>query len=134
MNDIQSNKKVAARYLELVAKGDAKGVADLFTEDGAIIVPSSTDLPDETRGRKAVEQLVAQVLTVFPKTGLHVKIDQMTCEDNRVAAVCHAEGAISASGKPYDNRYHFLFYFEGGKIKEVHEYMDSLLLQKTFFT
>jgi uncharacterized protein (TIGR02246 family) len=133
MNDIESNKKVARRYLELVAQGDAKGTAALFTEDGAIVVPSSTNLPDETRGRAAVEQLVAQVLTVFPKTGLHVKIDQMTCEDNRVAAVAHAEGAISADGKRYDNRYHFLFYFEDGKIKEVHEYMDSLLLQNIFF-
>lgn len=132
MSTIETNRAVARQYLELIAAGDADGVAELFTDDGAILVQSNTLFPPEVRGREAIRGLMAGLPAIFPETGLRIVIDQTTAEDDRVAVVAHSE-AVHASGRPYPNRYHFLLYFRDGKITESHEYMDSLLLTDVFF-
>lgn len=132
MSDIERNKKIAADYLELIAKGDADAVAELFVDDGAIIVQSKTLLPPEVRGKEAIRALIGSLPQMFPETGLRVIPDILTAEENRVSIIGHSE-AIHISGKPYNNRYHFLLVFRGDKIFESHEYLDSLLLTNVFF-
>lgn len=132
MFDIETNRALARRYIELVAAGDAEAVANLFTDDGAILVKSRTLIPSETRGKDAIRDMIAMLPSVFPETGLKIIIDQTTAEDDRVAIVAHSE-AMHISGKPYNNSYHFLLTFKDGKLFESHEYMDSLLLTDVFF-
>lgn len=132
MDTLEKNKQLASRYLELIAKGDADAVAEMFTDDGAIILQSRTLLPPEVRGKEAIRALIASLPSIFPETGLRVIVDVLTAEGDRVAIQAHSE-AIHASGKPYNNRYHFLLFFEDGKISESHEYFDSLLLTDVFF-
>lgn len=132
MNDVANNKKVARQYLELISKGDAQGVVDLFTDDGAIIVESHTMLPPEVRGKEAILGLMTMLPQMFPETGLKIIIDDVTAEENRVAIRARSD-AKHASGKMYQNRYHFLLYFKDGKISSSHEYLDSLLLTDVMF-
>ena len=132
MTDLDANKAVAARYLDLIAKGEADAVAAMFVEDGAIMVQSETMLPPEVRGRDAIRALIGGLPQIFPETGLRITVDVMTAEEDRVAIVAHSE-AVHASGKPYRNRYHFLLYIRDGLIVESHEYLDSLLLTDVFF-
>ena len=132
MANLEQNKQLARQYLELIAKGEADAVAQMFTEDGAIIVQSRTLLPPEVRGREAIRGLISTLPSVFPETGLRIIVDTVTAEDDRVAIQAHSD-AIHVSGKPYNNRYHFLLFFEDGKIRESHEYLDSLLLTDVFF-
>jgi ketosteroid isomerase-like protein len=132
MPNIEENKQVARRYLELIGQGDARGVADLFTDNGSIIVQSRTRLSPEVRGREKVFDLISGLSEIFPETGLRITVDEVTAEDNRVSIVAHSD-AVHSSGKPYNNRYHFLLYIQDGKIAEAHEYMDSLLLTEVFF-
>lgn len=132
MNDVATNKKLARDYLENISKGDVEAVVNLFTDDGAIIVESSTMLPSETRGKEAIRGLVSMLPQLFPETGLKIIIDDVTAEENRVSVRAHSD-AMHVSGKPYNNRYHFLLYFADGKISSSHEYLDSLLLTDVFF-
>jgi ketosteroid isomerase-like protein len=132
MSNLEANKAIAAEYFARIAVGDAEGTAALFTENGAIILPSKTLLPSEVRGRDAIRELIGGIGTMFPETGLKVIPDLMTAEDNRVAVVGHSE-AVHASGKPYSNHYHFLLVFEEGLIAESHEYMDTLHMTDVFF-
>lgn len=132
MSNLEANKAVAREYFERIAAGDAEGTAALFTDDGAIILPSKTLLPSEVRGRDAIRQLIAGVGELFPQTGLKVIPDLMTAEDDRVAVIGHSE-AEHVSGKPYRNRYHFLLVIRDGKIAESHEYMDTLHMTDVFF-
>lgn len=131
-SSLEENKELARRYLDRISAGDAEGIADLFTEDGAILVQSSTPFPPEVRGREAIRALMNRLPDVFPGTGLKIIIDEVTAEENRVSIVSHTD-AIHVSGKPYLNRYHFLLYFDGGKIQESHEYLDSLHLRDVLF-
>ncbi|MDM8010931.1 MAG: nuclear transport factor 2 family protein [Parasphingorhabdus sp.] len=132
MNDIAKNKQIAREYLERIAAGDIDGVVNLFTEDGAIIVESETMLPPEVRGKDAIRGLVGMLPELFPETGLKIIVDDVTAEENRVSVRAHSK-AVHVSGKPYENRYHFLLYFEDGKIASSHEYLDSLYLTDVFF-
>lgn len=132
MSNIEANRALAREYLDLIAAGDADAVANLFTDDGAIIVKSKTLLPAETRGKEAIRGMIGMLPQFFPETGLKIYVDETTAEDDRVAIVAHSE-AVHASGKPYNNNYHFLLKFRDGKIFESHEYLDSLLLTDVFF-
>lgn len=132
MNEVEKNKQIARSYLELIGKGDVDAVVDLFTDDGAIIVESKTMLPPEVRGKEAIRGLVAMLPQIFPETGLRIIVDDVTAEENRVAIRAHSD-AKHVSGKMYQNRYHFLLYFEDGKISSSHEYLDSLHLTDVFF-
>jgi len=53
----------------------------------------------------------------------------MTAEDDRVAVEVSGE-SIHASGKPYNNKYHFLLIIRDGKIIQLKEYMDTQLAAK----
>lgn len=132
MNDVATNKQLASQYLERIGKGDADGVANMFVDDGAIIIESKTLLPPEVRGKDAIRELITALPQMFPETGLRIIVDEVTAEENRVAIRAHSD-AKHASGKMYQNRYHFLLYFRDGKIVSSHEYLDSLHLTDVFF-
>lgn len=132
MSDVATNKKLARDYLENIGKGDVEAVVSMFTDDGAIIVESKTLLPPEVRGKDAIRELMTALPQMFPETGLRIIIDDVTAEENRVAIRAHSD-AKHASGKLYQNRYHFLLYFKDGKIVSSHEYLDSLHLTDVFF-
>lgn len=132
MNDVAKNKQIARNYLECIGKGEVDSVVGMFTDDGAIIVESKTLLPPEVRGKEAIHGLMTMLPQMFPETGLKIIIDDVTAEENRVAIRAHSD-AKHASGKMYQNRYHFLLYFQDGKISSSHEYLDSLHLTDVFF-
>lgn len=132
MSDFEANKAVARAYFERIAAGDAEGTANLFTEDGKLMVMGKTLLPQMTQGRAAIKEMIGALPQLFPETGLKVIPDMFTCEEDRVAIVGHSE-AVHASGKPYNNQYHFLLTIRDGKIAESREYMDTLLVTNVFF-
>ena len=132
MSNLEANKAVARQYFELIAAGDAEGTANLFTEDGKLMVMGKTLLPEVTVGREAIKQMIAALPQLFPETGLKVIPDIFTAEDDRVAVIAHSE-AVHVSEKPYNNRYHFLLIIRDGKIAESREFMDTLLVTNVFF-
>lgn len=132
MSDLEANKAIAKEYFARIAAGDAQGTADLFTEDGAILLMGNTLLPKETRGREAIAGLIGMLPQFFPETGLKVIGDIFTAEDDRVAVIGHSE-AVHVSGKPYNNNYHFLLIIKDGKIAESREYLDTELVTDVFF-
>ena len=132
MSNSEANKALVVEYFRRIAASDAEGAADMFAEDGAIILPSKTLLPSETRGRDAIKALIAPLGEIFPETGHRVILDLMTAEEDRVAATGHSE-SVHASGRLYNNQYHFLFIIRDGKFLESREYMDTLHLTDVFF-
>jgi ketosteroid isomerase-like protein len=54
-------------------------------------------------------------------------IHRITAEDDRVAVEAESF-ATHVSGKPYNNKYHFLMRYRDGKLLEFKEYMDTELV------
>jgi ketosteroid isomerase-like protein len=55
----------------------------------------------------------------------------VTAEGDRVAVEAEGKCALP-NGKRYDNTYHFLLRIRDGRIFEVREYADTLLVVRTF--
>ena len=48
--------------------------------------------------------------------------------------VCLSEGVMrSRTGREYNNRYAFIFKFDGGKISSITEYLDTALVETALY-
>jgi hypothetical protein len=57
--------------------------------------------------------------------------DRFIADDNYVVVECRGKTTTNR-GRPYNNKYCFVFRMEDRKIKEVTEYMDTQLVVTTF--
>jgi ketosteroid isomerase-like protein len=73
--------------------------------------------------KKNFPALFGDVKDMFPD-GLKMIIHNMIGERDYVAVEAESYGK-HASGKIYNNRYHFLFRFKDGLILEMKEYFDT---------
>jgi ketosteroid isomerase-like protein len=123
---LERNKQVARDFFEALGRADADAIADAFSEDGTswtlgTLPFSGVHHPPEIR------QLAKEILFAFPK-GLRFTIRTLTAEEDRVAVEAEGDG-IHASGKPYHNDYHLLMRVRGGKIVELREYLDTMMVR-----
>jgi ketosteroid isomerase-like protein len=58
------------------------------------------------------------------KGPLRFTVSGLTAEGDRVAVEAESYGEV-LNGKVYNNRYHFLLIFAGGKVSVVREYNDT---------
>lgn len=65
------------------------------------------------------------------KDGLEMNIIGMIAEGDKVAAEIRSYADL-IDGRVYENQYHMLFTHRRGKIVEVREYADTLLIAKMF--
>lgn len=77
-------------------------------------------------GRIGLDQFKLQMSNIYKvlKTPVYLTIDHVTAEGDRVAVEAESF-ATHVSGKPYNNKYHFLMRFRDGKLLEFKEYMDT---------
>lgn len=125
-----SNKAVVRKFFELLGQGRAEQALEHLSADAQWWVAGS--LPVSGVKTKA-EYLatVARLRLAFPQ-GLSFTVNGLTAGDGRVAAEVSSDG-LAATGRRYQNQYHFLFVFSGdGKIARVKEYMDTLHWKETF--
>ncbi len=78
------------------------------------------------RQRAQIERLLEGVKRAMPGGMQHV-VHGVIAEGDRVAVEVEARGE-RGDGRPYHNRYHFLFEIRDGLIVAVREYMDTLAL------
>lgn len=70
-------------------------------------------------------------LFVHMKNGLEMTVIGMIAEGDKVAAEIRSHADLT-DGRVYENQYHMLFTVRQGKIVEVREYADTLLISKMF--
>jgi ketosteroid isomerase-like protein len=63
--------------------------------------------------------------------GLEMSVIGMIAEGDKVAAEIRSHADLT-DGRVYENQYHMLFTHRQGKIVEVREYADTLLIAKMF--
>jgi len=122
----EANKKVVLSYFENFSAGKVDAVLALVADSATFWIAGKPDkfalAGAKTKGQFA--DLLKGVGAAMPK-GLRLTPTGITAEGDRVAAEVEAHGE-TASGKIYDNRYHFLFEIREGKIQAVREYFDTM--------
>jgi uncharacterized protein len=121
---VEDNKRIARRFFECLSRGDTRAVLDLYTDDATVWTAGSLAFSGR-RSKQEVAPLMEGILGAFPK-GLRFTIHGMTAEGERVAVEAESHGH-HASGKLYNNLYHFLLVVREGKVREFKEYLDTKL-------
>lgn len=120
----EENKKIAIGLLEDLSKGNINGVLNAMAESATWWVSGNLPELSGTKSKKEIAELFGNLGSLFPK-GLTVTVDNAIAEGDRVAVEAHSYGE-AATGRLYQNKYHWLFEVRGGKVHVVKEYMDTL--------
>ena len=84
-------------------------------------------------GLKDVEEnLLAEIFKrTDQEAGLKLEVIETISEGDKVVA--RVQGTVEAKYGPYNNTYCHVFTVRGGKIAEDIEYLDTLLIHKTWY-
>ena len=127
MSDLTgNNKKLVEDFFSILSSG-SQDYLDFYTEE-SIIWTAGENAIGGSRSKSEVVGFAKSILDSFPD-GISFNVVNLIAENDCVAA--EVEGtAVHVSGKPYNNKYHFLLKIKDNKILELKEYMDTQLAAK----
>ncbi len=132
---VESNKAVVRRYFKAIEDADYDTIEKLLADQVRFWLPPSVPDGAELAGRTDIMRNIRESIAGLYDVGvgLHPEIRHLTAEDDRVAAELVIRGRSKASGRDYENHYHFLFVIRGGRIAEFHEHLDTLYAFRALF-
>jgi uncharacterized protein len=127
----EENKRLMQRVFDELSRGNSPALIEVLADDVEWHITGTTKFSRTYRGKATVMNdlivpLFSQLADQFVMTA-----DRFIAGDNFV--VVEARGkATTKTGRPYNNKYCWVFRLEDGKVKEVTEYMDTQLVVTTF--
>lgn len=122
MSEIERNKQLARDFFAALTRGDVAAIIDAYAEDGTVQTMGNT-LISGVFDKSQIRQAAGAIFEAFPN-GLEFTIHHLTAEGDRVAVEAESRG-VHASGKLYNNKYHFFMQFRDGQLLRLREYMDT---------
>ena len=127
-----ANKRLVMSYFESFSAGRFTDLLALMADGATIWIAGK---PDKfalagTKTKMQFADTLKGVAAAMPK-GLRLTPKGIVAEGERVAAEVEAYG-VTATGKVYNNLYHFLFEIREGKIQSVREYFDTMHAKEVF--
>ena len=126
MSQIEKNKELVQEFFNLLSSGSDKYLD--FYNDESVIWTAGENAIGGSRSKSEVVGFAKSVLDSFPE-GINFNVVNLVAENDYVAAEVEGSG-MHVSGKPYNNKYHFLLKIKDNKILELKEYMDTQLAAK----
>ena len=127
-DDGKANRQVMETLFAALSQGDAGPFIEALADDVRWEVTGTSRWSRTYEGKRAVMQdFLGPVMANFA-TQYRNNARRMTVEGDRVVVECRGEVTTKA-GKPYNNEYCWVFRLEGGRIKEVTEYMCTKLAE-----
>jgi uncharacterized protein len=127
----EENKRLMQQVFEELAKGNSQALVEMLADDVDWHVTGTTKFSRTYHGKTSLmNDLVVPLFSQFADQ-LIMFADRFIADDNYVVVEAHGK-ATTKTGRPYNNKYCFVFRLEDGKIKEVTEYMDTNLVITTF--
>src|ERR1700735_4966915 len=134
------NRQIALAFCENYTKGAWNRLADLLAEDFRWRSIASqrrqssilTEVPllnsEPGCGKKEAIDIFRSTQEMCVDGRFDLIPIAFTCEDERVAFEATSYAVNKQNGRIYDNRYHHLMRIREGKILELREYQDTLLV------
>jgi ketosteroid isomerase-like protein len=126
MSQKEKNKELVQEFFNLLSSGSDKYL-DFYTDE-SVIWTAGENAIGGSRSKSEVIGFAKNVLDSFPE-GITFNVVNMVAENDYVAAEV-AGSAMHVSGKPYNNKYHFLLKIKDNELLELKEYMDTQLAAK----
>ena len=125
------NKRLMQQIFAELAKGNSQPLVEALDGDVVWHVTGTTKFSRSYHGKTSlINELVGPLFSQFADQYTNVA-DRFIADENYVAVECRGK-VTTKSGLPYNNKYCWVCRIEGGKIKEVTEYMDTHLVVTTF--
>lgn len=129
---LQDNKQAVLAFCARFKNANVLDLLDAMTEDATLWIIGRPDLFSGagTRSRADMERIWTGLFSQMTD-GLEMRVIGMVAEGDKVAAEIRSHAQLT-DGRVYENQYHMLFTFRYGKIAEIKEYADTLLIQHMF--
>lgn len=120
------NKAIITAAMTRMAAGDGGAFVDAFAENVTWRQMGSGHLAKAYEGKAAVlGELFRPLMRQYADRYANRPVNIFADGDH---VIVEARGKVTTrSGLPYNNRYCMIFQMEGGKVREVREYMDTAL-------
>jgi len=120
---IEANKELVKRTWLMLLGGDPEGALVNFSDDVTWWINGKLEgVSGMKKGKEAVRAFLGGVTQAFP-AGLKTEIKKAYGDGDTVIVELVNRGT-SATGKPYENEYCFVYEVAGGKVRAIREYVD----------
>ena len=121
-------RAIVQQWFDKLATGDATGAFELFAPDCVYVLQGTTPVSGTYRGLPAILNDFFAPWRTRIDGALVVKVKELIAEGERVVALASGH-ARTVTGASYDNEYAFVFRVRGGRIVEVNEFLDTVLVE-----
>lgn len=126
-NRTNPSKTLLQHIFAGLARGDTKPFVDSLADDFCWTLTGATAWSGVYRGKKAVmDELMRPLFAQFASQYTNTPC-RFIAEGDWVAVESNGK-VMTQAGVPYNNQYCWLCRVEGGRLKEVIEYMDTQLV------
>ena len=127
----EENKRLMQQVFDELARGNSQALIEVMADDVNWHITGTTKFSRTYQGKALlIEELVGPLFSQLAGD-LSMTADRFIADGDHVVVECRGK-STTKTGRPYNNKYCFVFRLEGGKIKEVTEYMDTQLVVTTF--
>ena len=124
------NKKLLEHIFSELAMGNSRPFVEAMADDFSWTVTGTTKWSRKYAGKSTVLGELFGTLSSRIDGRIRTIADRFIAEGDHVVVEAHGSNT-TRSGKPYNNRYCFVFRVSEGKLKEVTEYLDTELVTAT---
>jgi ketosteroid isomerase-like protein len=121
------NKKLLESIFSELSVGNSRPFVEAMADDFSWTVTGTTKWSKKYAGKSVVLGELFGTLTSRMDGRIKTIPDRFIAEGELVVVEAHGSNTTK-SGKPYNNRYCFVFRVSEGKLKEVTEYLDTELV------
>jgi uncharacterized protein len=122
------NKRLLQHIFAELSRGNSRPFVESWADDFCWTVIGTTKWSRSYRGKQAVlDQLMKPLLAQFANRYTNTA-QRFIAEDDYVVVECRGQVTTKA-GKPYNNTYCYVIRLEGGKLRELTDYLDTALVE-----
>lgn len=125
------NKQVVRDMFAGLSRGDGATFLSALADDVRWTIIGSTVFSGTFNGKQEAIAKLLGPLGEKVEGGVQIEVLNILGEGDWVAIQARGK-ATTKTGKPYNNTYAHFFRFEGGKVKELVEYLDTELVTSAF--
>lgn len=121
------NKQLLQHIFSGLSEGNSKPFIENMAEDLRWTVTGTTRWSKTYEGKQVVlKELFGQLRSRFDAP-VRVTAQRFVAEGEHVVVEARGLNNVTKAGTPYNNTYCFVFRLADGKVREVTEYMDTVL-------
>ena len=125
------NKRLMHHIFAELANGNAQPFVDSMADDFSWTISGTTKWSKKYAGKQAVIGELLAGLQVALNPPIRLIAERFFADDDHVVVEAYGINTTK-TGKPYNNRYCFVFRLANGKLQELTEYLDTELVSTAF--